>query len=213
MDRSHGKESMMAKRRNGGKGIGAKSRKRAAEGSNPRARSSANASAPDVTINVTLADDVARGAAMRRAVAVGATARKHFGRRAHRLLSVQHLEPRGTEAAAAAGKKREDEPPAYKSTYYDYTLNQAVEIIAGPTRTRVSESARQPLPSREEFDAAVAALRKHPEIGPALREGALTSYRSMPPVLGVLQPDGSTRRLLTVGLRPADGTGRHEIVG
>jgi hypothetical protein len=35
----------------------------------------------------------------------------------------------------------------------------------------------------------------------------------MPPVLGVLQPDGSTRRLLTVGLRPADGTGRHEIVG
>src|SRR5262249_39707328 len=92
-------------------------------------------------------------------------------------------------------------------------LNQAVEIVSGPGGIRVTESARQPLPSQQEFDVAVTAVRDHPEIGPALRGAKLAAYRPMPPVVGQPQPDGSTQRTLTVGLRPTAPSARHEIVG
>ena len=52
-----------------------------------------------------------------------------------------------------------------------------------------------------------------PSSGPALREGRLVPYRSMPPLVGDELPDGRVERVLTVGLRPAEGSDDHEIVG
>ena len=79
--------------------------------------------------------------------------------------------------------------------------------------TRMVSTARQPLPSADELEAAVEVLREDPELGPALREGRLVPYRSMPPLAGDELPDGRVERMLTVGLRPAEGSEDHEIVG
>lgn len=203
----------MAKRRSGKSGSGDKSADRS-KGSESTSPSSASARDSGITVKVALPTGAARGAAMGGpgVAARAAAARKHFGKRRHRLLSMHPVEPTGTAAAAAVGMGQKDELFAYKSIYYDYTNNEAVEIISGPRGTRVSATARQPLPNQEEFDVALNALRKDAEIGSALRDGTLTSYRPMPPVLGEPQPDGSTQRMLTVGLRPTDGTARHEIV-
>src|SRR6266849_3585516 len=127
------KESSMAKRGSGKSGRGGKS---AGRSKRSNSTSPSRASAPDsgITVKVTLPAGAARGAAMGGpgVAARAAAAWKHFGKRRHRLLSMHPVEPTGTAAAAAASKGQKGEPVAYKSIYYDYTNNQAVEIISGP---------------------------------------------------------------------------------
>ena len=57
-------------------------------------------------------------------------------------------------------------------------------------------------------------MRRHKELGPQLRSGALVPYRPMPPLVKTAQPDGRVERTVSVGLLPAGRrkTG-HEIVG
>ena len=77
----------------------------------------------------------------------------------------------------------------------------------------VVESGHQPLPSNEEFEAAVEILRQDRELGAAIANNSLQPYRPMPPYMEDELPDGRIERTITVGLLPHDHKLRHEIVG
>jgi hypothetical protein len=111
----------------------------------------------------------------------------------------------------------EPEPPSHvRATVYDLGAERALLVdvpLEDGAAPVVRSSARQPLPSPEEREAALAVLREDPELGPELAGGRLLPYRSMPPLLAAERPDGTVERTLTVGLRPASGEAGHEIVG
>jgi hypothetical protein len=128
-----------------------------------------------------------------------------------RLLALTLPEPSRKTARPA-------EPDRYRATWFDYTRNRALHVdgrLSDPQEVAVTESADHPLPTREEFEAAVAVLSEDPALGPAVRDGALVPYAPMPPLVGGEQPDGSIERTIAVGLRPADKRRRrqHEILG
>lgn len=149
--------------------------------------------------------------------AVGALARQRAVRGAldgadTRLVGVQLAEP-GRKTTEAT------EPDRFRATWFDYGANRALEVdgrLDDPERATVAETGRQPLPNREEFEAAVAILEGNPDLGPPVRDGHLVPYAAMPPLVGVEEPDGTVQRTLSVGLRPVDRRRRrlrHEIVG
>lgn len=104
----------------------------------------------------------------------------------------------------------------FAATIYDYTHNRTLRVCGGleqPERASISETATQPLPTREEFEAAVEILANHLELGAAIRRGELLTYRPMPPLVEVETPDGRIERTLTIGLVPARGAEKlHRLV-
>lgn len=120
----------------------------------------------------------------------------------HRVLGVEFIEP---DKKAATPK----ETTRYCATVYDYT-NQRSLLIEGdlnrPGKLNVSESAEQPLPSPEEFDAAAARLSTQRGIDTA----GVRLYRPMPPLTEQTLPDGSVRRSLNVGILPLEGDGESD---
>jgi hypothetical protein len=71
----------------------------------------------------------------------------------------------------------------------------------------------QPLPSGDEFAAAVDIVMHDRELRERLRSGELAVYRPMPPVVDRELP-GRMERTLTVGLRAtSDDAPFHEVVG
>jgi hypothetical protein len=127
----------------------------------------------------------------------------------HRLLSLELVEP--------GGKVRRPTPPRdYLATIFDYTGNRAVLAsgsLADPTVVAVEELGIQPLPSPDEFEAAVDVVREDPELGAALRDERLQPYPAVPALVGEELPDGRLARTLAVGLLPGEGEKGHEIVG
>jgi hypothetical protein len=134
--------------------------------------------------------------------------RAELGDAESRLLSVVPVAPRDDPAA---------EPDHVRATVYDYVNERALVIEApleDPTHVSVSSTVKQPLPSSEEFAAAVAALGSDDELGAAIGDGRLLPYRPMPPVVLEEREDGRVERTIAVGLRSAaGGDGGHEIVG
>ena len=126
-----------------------------------------------------------------------------------RLVSVQPVDDGGEPA----------EPRRVRATAYDYRAERAVLLdvpLDGEPVPEPATTVRQPLPSWEEREEAAAVVEADPELGPALRDGRLVTYRPMPPLVEDERPDGTVERTLTVGLRPAGGDGgdpAHEIVG
>jgi hypothetical protein len=136
--------------------------------------------------------------------------RAELGKADHRLLTLDLLEP---ERKTATPRDRD----RYRATFYDYTNGRALHAegkLGDAAPAAVSVSARQPRPTAEEFEAAVSILRRHKDLGPGLRSGALQPYRPMPPLVTNRLADGRVERTIAVGLLP---TGRrrsgHEIVG
>jgi hypothetical protein len=125
-----------------------------------------------------------------------------------RMLSFDFL-----ESGVKGGKP---EPPSrYRATFFNYTSNKAIVAtgrFSDPT-TEVSASTEQPVPSPEEFEAAVAVVSKDPSLGPAIRDGLLEPYPAMPPLVDINLPTTKAERTLTVGLLPKDGKGSNEVVG
>lgn len=124
---------------------------------------------------------------------------------AARLVGVQLLD---------AGPEPES-PGRVRATVYDYNAEHAlvVEAPLDGTAAPVSHStSRQPLPSPEEREAALAVLRDDPDLGPKLTAGDLEPYRPMPPLAGTERPDGTVERAIAVGLRPTNDGPGHEIV-
>jgi hypothetical protein len=123
-----------------------------------------------------------------------------------RLVALQPLDPPDEPVPARA----------VRATVYDYASERALLVdvpLDGDGPPAVTSSARQPPPSAEELEDAVAVVREHPELGPALRDGRLVPYRAMPPLAGEELPDGTVERTVTVGLRPVQNGDGHEIVG
>jgi hypothetical protein len=134
--------------------------------------------------------------------------RAELGDAESRVLSVEPV-TRRTDPDA--------EPDRVRATVYDYANARALVVeapVEAPTHVSVTSTVRQPLPSADEFTAAVETLRASDAIGPALRDGRLVPYRPMPPVVAEELEDGRVERTITVGLRPTDGNAEdHEIVG
>lgn len=127
----------------------------------------------------------------------------------HRLLAFELVDPEQ--------KTLTPKPPGrYRATIYDYTNNRTL-LVEGCLDERdillVSESSIQPLPIREEFDAAVNILLNDPQLGPKIRRQRLQPYPPMPPLIETELPDGRVERTVAVGLLPGDERVRHEIVG
>jgi hypothetical protein len=130
----------------------------------------------------------------------------------YRLLSLEPLEPEETKRGRPA------EPTRHRATIYDYAGNRALIVegpIAGRGRLAVTESGHQPLPTREEFEAAVQLLANDPELGPALGDERTRPYPPMPPLIEA-EADASAgrpERTVAVGLLPVRRGVKHEIVG
>ncbi|HEX8183348.1 MAG TPA: hypothetical protein VF747_01315, partial [Blastocatellia bacterium] len=110
---------------------------------------------------------------------------------------------------------RAEPPTRYRATFFDYTNNRAI-VVNGQfkdSNIEVSASPAQPLPSMEEFDAAVSILSKDPKLGPAIRDKSLQPYPPMPPLVDIDLPTGKVERTVTVGLMPTDGKAGNEVVG
>lgn len=104
-------------------------------------------------------------------------------------------------------------PDGFRATFYDYTNNRAIVasgLVERPESLTVKVSYEQPLPSGEEFDAALAVVQRDPVLGPGLADGSVEAYRPMPPVLE--SATSNPARTVTVGLRQTKRVG-HEIVG
>ena len=127
-----------------------------------------------------------------------------------RLLAVDLIDP--------ARKFARPRPPArLRATYFDYAGNRTVAATAplgDPASVTVEESGDQPLPTREEFEAAVEILAEHSRFGRFVREGRVQPYEAMPPLVLNELPDGRVERVVTVGLLPQRRSRvRHEVVG
>ena len=148
-----------------------------------------------------------------RAILDAPPVRDELGGARHRLLSVRLLPP------DSGDKPEEPRPPdRYRAAIYDYTNNRVVlatgrllDDVRGSLE--ISEAGHQPLPTRDEFDAAVEVLLEDGDLGPAVREGRLEPYRPMPPLVETEGPEGRLERTLAVGLMPRGNGASHEIVG
>ncbi len=142
--------------------------------------------------------------------------KKMLGKARNRLLSVELIDPEPETKS-----NRNPKPPdRFKATIYDYTNNRTITAVGSVTkrqrkrqRLEISESIRQPLPSREEFDEAVKVLMKEERVASALREQRLQPYPPMPPLIKAERPDGRIERTIAVGLIPTNHEAIHEIVG
>ena len=97
--------------------------------------------------------------------------RAELGDSESRVLSVVPVAPRDDPAA---------EPDHVRATVYDYVNERALVVDApldDPTHVGVRSTAKQPPPSGEEFDAAVAALRADDDLGAAIGDGRLLTYK------------------------------------
>jgi hypothetical protein len=145
-----------------------------------------------------------------RAISEQGALREMLGGGDTRLLAVDLFEP-------ARKVARPRLPNRVRATYFDYANNRTVAAEApldDPAGVTVAESGDQPLPTREEFEAAVEIVAEHPRLGRFVREGRVQPYEAMPPLVLNELPDGRVERVLTVGLLPQGRSRvRHEIVG
>lgn len=120
------------------------------------------------------------------------------------------------------GRKSSGEylPDRFFATIWDYTNGRTLEVTgalaalveASPGSVEIRNVVTSPLPSEEEFEAAVGTIRRDRTLRAALANGELRAYRPMPPTIDVDLPDGRTDRTVAVGLlSTADRS--HQIVG
>ncbi|MBS1787937.1 MAG: hypothetical protein JST85_09460 [Acidobacteria bacterium] len=125
---------------------------------------------------------------------------KFLGKTENRLISVEY-----PESLQSLEQKK------LRATFYDYTNNRpiVVDTIIGDTRqTTAVIGSTQPLPSSEEFDAAVLLAKSDPNFSSLFKSGA-TTYRSMPPLTS---ESVTSERTLTVGIMAPGTTTPNQIV-
>jgi hypothetical protein len=138
-----------------------------------------------------------------------AAVQEYLARTRHQLLSFELLE---TDRKTT----RPRVPNLYRANIYDYTNNRAILVdgrLDDLEAVEVTESGSQPLPTDSEFRTAVRHLMRDEELGPGIREEVLRPYPPMPPLIETELPDGRVERTIAIGLLPANGEFRHEIVG
>ena len=102
----------------------------------------------------------------------------------------------------------------YRVTFYDYTNNRPVIAEGAFAATRAPEFTTpnwQPLPSEEEFFAAVDTVKRSVLFSGASRRGLLRFYRPMPPLLNEAMGTRADRTV-NVGFRSSDANIPSQIV-
>jgi hypothetical protein len=113
-------------------------------------------------------------------------------------------------------KDRPTPAETFVAHVYDYRNNRTLRVCGAldrPDHASVVDTAAQPLPSDEEFEAAVEMLANQSEYGAAIRAGDLLPYRPMPPLVQTETPDGRVERTVGVGLVSPAPRGLHRFVG
>ena len=90
----------------------------------------------------------------------------------------------------------------------DYTNNQtiaATSTFPDAGALQISRSAEQPPPSAEEFEEAVELLQREEAFANLLLCRRLIAYRPIPALVASQGPDGSSERVLAVGLMATEG--------
>lgn len=136
--------------------------------------------------------------------------KEFVGHDAARLLYVEALDNRE--------KSREGAPKAptqFRATLYDDRQRRTILVdglLRDPKKLAISESAIPPAPSTEEYEAAVALLRRDEQFAPSMRAEHVQPYQPIPAMILTELPDGTFERQIAVGLLPRGGEVRHEIV-
>ncbi|WP_069886233.1 hypothetical protein [Streptomyces luteocolor] len=111
-------------------------------------------------------------------------------------------------------RKSEEPQPSYRFTaqIYDYDEERVLAVSGDlrdadprdPRELAVETFVAQPLPTAEEFAAAVAVVGEDSRYGDAIRSRQLTTFRPMPALVEYEDLDGRARRTLGVGLLRVD---------
>jgi len=101
----------------------------------------------------------------------------------------------------------------FRVTFYDYTHNRPLIVESAfneTSSTTATIGTSQPLPTSEEFDAAVEILKKDPKLGPLFNTKRVRVYRPMPPLSSdMVGPE----RTLHVGILDTASEPSNRIVG
>lgn len=141
----------------------------------------------------------------------------------NRLLSFELEHEGSTPVCSGAEDKRFEAcaPHRFVACVYDYAENRVLEVC-GPLHALDSQVpgaletrwlGHQPLPSDDEFAAAVEILRHERDLRERLASREISVFRPMPPFIDRRLPDGRVERTLAVGLRATrEDAPFHEIV-
>jgi hypothetical protein len=131
---------------------------------------------------------------------------KYVGRSKYRLLYFELIDSDANNSNKNRGKQRPVPPDRFHTTLFDYTNNRTIFVDGSLDTQRhveMTESAIQPLPTKNEFDEAVKVLTEvDDKIASAIREKQLQPYAPMPPLINTELPDGTIERTIAVGLLP-----------
>ena len=142
-----------------------------------------------------------------------AAIRQHLADTDSRLLSFRLIDAADKSADGCA-------PDRFEAGVFDYTNGRLLVArgslasldLDSPGDIEVADVAADPLPTAEEFEAAVDALRHDRALRARLGEGSLEAYAPMPPTMAVELPDGRIDRTLAVGLLERDGNVVHHRI-
>jgi len=135
-----------------------------------------------------------------------AAIREHLADAEHRVVSFRLVDAPSKSAIPCP-------PDRFLATIYDYTNGRTLRISgaldaldgASPGELELTEQAEEPLPSTEEFAAAVELLRRDRDLRERLSRDDVRVYQPMPPLLSTELPDGRIDRAVTVALREPEG--------
>jgi hypothetical protein len=123
----------------------------------------------------------------------------------YRLIEFKYLENENKSSQAKS-------PTRFRVAFYDYTNDRTIVAegdFAGRETITVEEEFYQPSPNNEEFNEAVEIIKADASLGAALKSGGSKPFRPMPPTTVL---DGTTERLVNVGLNSRGVSGNIEIV-
>jgi hypothetical protein len=158
------------------------------------------------------ADDVAR---LSERLLAHSAVRELLGDAEHRLISLRLADPERKSESPCP-------PDRFRATIYDYTNGRTLRVTgdlatldeASPGAVEIEDVADEPLPSAEEFAAAVEVVRHDRELRVRLAAGDIQAYQPMPPLLSRELDDGRIDRAVTVALREQRGEqSSHRIYG
>jgi len=180
----------------------------------PKSKTSIKGSGNDGEIKVTiktLGPSQEQLAGVGRRVAASVAVQRLLQNTNHRLLHIEMIEEQGDTKSDHITF-----PDRFRAVFYDYTHNRVINAegsLAQPDEVAVSESGHHPLPTSEEFEAAVAILRQDPQFEKIIGEAQTLVYPPMPPLILSEEADGRSPRVVAVGILPRNSAGQHEIVG
>lgn len=111
-------------------------------------------------------------------------------------------------------KSKATQPPTrFEVVFYDYTNNRTLIAegdFAATETIKVRQETYQPNPSPEEYNEALRILERDGRLGASLRSQRTDTFPPMPPITVL---EGTTERLVNVGIRNFNGSDADEIVG